>query len=447
MAAFEGLSSKLGGIIKKLRSKGRVTESDIKEITREIKLALLEADVNYKVVKEFINNIQVLALGDEVIKSLTPGQQIIKIVNEQLIELLGGNNEELTIAPKAPTVYMLCGLQGTGKTTTCAKVASLMRKKEKKVLLCALDVYRPAAIDQLVTLGKQLAIDVYHEKDNKDVVKIAKNALSYAKKNLIDIVILDTAGRLHIDKDLMGELSEVKKATSPTEILLIVDAMTGQDAVTVANSFNELLEITGVILSKMDGDTRGGAALSVKKITNKPIKFITTGEKLNDIEVFYPERMASRILGMGDVMTLIEKAQENVDIEKAQEMEKKIRNSSFTLDDFMDQIDQINNMGPLENLLEMMPGVNQKALKGVSIDDKQMGRTKAIIQSMTLKERTYPKVLDASRRKRIAKGSGTSVQAVNKLLKDFSNMKLMMKKLTGGKGKKGKSYNKMKLPF
>ncbi len=447
MAAFEGLSSKLGGIIKKLRSKGRVTESDIKEITREIKLALLEADVNYKVVKEFINNIQVLALDNEILKSLTPGQQIIKIVNEQLIDLLGGNNEELKIAPKAPTVYMICGLQGTGKTTTSAKIASLMRKKEKKVLLCALDVYRPAAIDQLITLGKQLTIDVYHEKENNNVVKIAKNALSYAKKNLFDIVILDTAGRLHIDENLMGELSEVKKATSPTEILLLVDAMTGQDAVTVASSFNELLEITGIILSKMDGDTRGGAALSVKKITNKPIKFITTGEKLNDIEVFHPDRMASRILGMGDVMTLIEKAQENVDVEKAREMEKKIRNSSFTLDDFMDQIDQINNMGPLENLLEMMPGVNQKALKGVSIDDKQMGRTKAIIQSMTLQERTYPKVLDASRRKRIAKGSGTSVQAVNKLLKDFSNMKIMMKKLTSGSGKKGKSYNKMKLPF
>lgn len=447
MAAFEGLSSKLGGVIKKLRSKGRVTESDIKEITREIKLALLEADVNYKVVKEFINNIQELALGDVVLKSLTPGQQIIKIVNDQLVLLLGGSNEELTIAPKSPSVYMLCGLQGTGKTTTCAKIASLMRKKEKKVLLCALDVYRPAAIEQLITLGKQLAIDVYHEKDNNDVVKIAKNALSYAKKNLFDIVILDTAGRLHIDEELMNELSEVKKVTNPSEILLIVDAMTGQDAVTVASSFNELLEITGVILSKMDGDTRGGAALSVKKITNKPIKFITTGEKLNDIEVFYPERMASRILGMGDVITLIEKAQENVDIEKAREMEKKLRNSSFTLDDFMDQIDQINNMGPLENILEMMPGVNQKALKGVSIDDKQMGRTKAIIQSMTLQEKTYPKVLDASRRKRIAKGSGTSVQAVNKLLKDFSNMKLMMKKLTGGKGKKGKSFNGMKLPF
>ncbi len=447
MAAFEGLSSKLGEVIKKLRSKGRVTESDINEITREIKLALLEADVNYKVVKEFISNIKERALGDVVLKSLTPGQQIIKIVNEQLVLLLGGSNEELKIASKSPTVYMLCGLQGTGKTTTCAKIASLMRKKEKKVLLCALDVYRPAAIDQLITLGKQLAIEVYHEKENKDVVAIAKNALSYAKKNLFDIVILDTAGRLHIDEELMNELSEVKKATNPSEILLIVDAMTGQDAVTVASSFNKLLEITGVILSKMDGDTRGGAALSVKKITNKPIKFITTGEKLNDIEVFYPERMASRILGMGDVITLIEKAQENIDIEKAKEMEKKLRNSSFTLDDFMDQIDQINNMGPLENILEMMPGVNQKALKGVSIDDKQMGRTKAIIQSMTLQERTYPKVLDASRRKRIAKGSGTSVQAVNKLLKDFTNMKLMMKKITGGKGKKGKSFNGMKLPF
>jgi len=446
MAVFEGLSNKLGSIIKNLKSKGRVTESDLKQITREIKMVLLEADVNYKVVKNFINNINEKALGSDILKSLTPGQQIIKIVNESLIELLGEKNEKLIISSKKPSKYILCGLQGAGKTTTCAKLALILRKSDKKVLLCALDIYRPAAIEQLISLGKQINIEVYSEKDNKDVIKIANNALKYATKNSFDAVIFDTAGRLHVDETLMDELIRLKKSINPDEILLTIDSMTGQDAVNVAKKFNDLLEITGVIITKLDGDTRGGAALSVKTITNKPIKYATTGEKLSDIEVFYPERMASRILGMGDVLTLIEKAQENVDIEQAKEMERKLRNATFTLEDFMLQLDQMKNLGPLDNILGMMPGIDSKALKGVNIDEKQMDRTKAIILSMTAKERNNPKILDASRRKRIALGSGTSVQAVNKLLKDFNNMKLMMKQFSK-KGKKGKSFGGMKLPF
>jgi len=445
MAVFEGLSNKLGSIIKNLRSKGRVTESDLKQITREIKLVLLEADVNYKVVKNFIDNINEKALGTDILKSLTPGQQIIKIVNESLVELLGGENEKLIISDIKPSKYILCGLQGAGKTTTCAKLALILRKSEKKVLLCALDVYRPAAIDQLISLGKQINIEVYSENSN-NVIEIANNALKYAAKNSFDSIIFDTAGRLHIDETLMNELKQLKQVIVPDEILLTIDSMTGQDAVNVAKDFNDLLEITGVIITKLDGDTRGGAALSVKTITNKPIKYATAGEKLSDIEIFYPERMASRILGMGDVLTLIEKAQENVDIEQAKEMERKLRTATFTLEDFMTQLDQMKNLGPLDNILGMMPGLDSKALKGVNIDEKQMDRTKAIILSMTAKERNNPKVLDASRRKRIAAGSGTSVQAVNKLLKDFKNMKLMMKQFSK-KGKKGKSFGGMKLPF
>ncbi|MBN2853671.1 MAG: signal recognition particle protein [Clostridia bacterium] len=447
MAAFEGLSEKLGSIIKNLRGKGRVTESDLTEITREIKLALLEADVNYKVVKTFISAVNEKAIGSEILKSLTPGQQIIKIVNDQLVELLGGQNEKLKISSKLPSKYLLCGLQGAGKTSTCAKLSVLIRKSSKKVLLCALDVYRPAAIDQLISLGKQLSVEVYSEPDNKNVIQIARNAMKHAEKNMIDTIIFDTAGRLHIDDLLMDELKQLEQLIKPDEVLLVVDSMTGQDAVNVAKSFNDLLEITGIILTKLDGDTRGGAALSVKSITGKPIKFITTGEKVNDFESFYPERMASRILGMGDVLSLIEKAQENFDVEKAQEMERKLRTSSFTLEDFLDQLEQMKNMGPIENLLGMLPGVNQKALNGVNVDEKQISRSKAIIQSMTKKERNNPKLLDASRRKRIAAGSGTTVQAVNKILKDFENMKLMMKQFSGNKGKKGKSFNKMKLPF
>ncbi len=443
MALFEGLSSKLENIIKSIRGKGRVSESDIKQISREIKMALLEADVNYKVVRDFIKTISEKAMGSEVLESLTPGQQIVKIVNEEMIRLLGGTFEDLTISSKKLTVYLMCGLQGTGKTTTCGKLANMIRKKGKKVMMAACDVYRPAAIEQLITIGRQLDIPVYSE-DSGKAVKIAANSVKAAEKDGYDVLIIDTAGRLHIDKDMMAELIKIKEIVSPAETLLVVDAMTGQDAVNAAKVFNDNMDITGVILTKLDGDTRGGAALSVKSVTGKSIKFACTGEKMNDIEVFHPERMASRILGMGDVLSLIEKAQENVDINKAREMEKKLMTASFTLDDFLDQLEQLKNMGPLENILGMMPGVNSAQMKGLKIDEKQMSRTKAIIQSMTAKERRNPKILDASRRKRIAAGSGNSIQNVNKLLKDFDNMKRMFK---GLKGKKGKSLKGMGLPF
>jgi len=447
MAVFDSLTNKFSEIIKNLRSKGRVTESDINLITREIKLTLLEADVNYKVVKDFVKIIKEKSLDSDILKSLTPGQQIIKIVNEQLIELLGGENKDIAISSKLPSKYILCGLQGAGKTTTCAKLATIIRKKNKKVLLCALDVYRPAAILQLISLGKQIDIEVFYDDNTKDVIDIAKKAIKHAEKFSFDAIIFDTAGRLHIDETLMDELKNLEKLIKPDEILLTVDAMTGQDAVNVAKSFNDLLEITGVILTKLDGDTRGGAALSVKSITGKTIKFVTIGEKMNDIEVFYPKRMASRILGMGDVLSLIEKAQENVDFEKAKELEKRLLSSKFTLNDFLDQIEQMKNMGSMESIMGMLPGVNKKALSNANFDEKQIDRTKAIIQSMNKKERNNPKILDASRRKRIAKGSGTTVQAVNKLLKDFNNMKLMMKQFTNKKGRKNKSFNGMKLPF
>jgi len=443
MALFEGLSSKLENIIKNIRGKSRVNESDIKQISREIKMALLEADVNYKVVRDFIKSISEKAMGADVLESLTPGQQIVKIVNEEIISLLGGKFEDLAISSKKPSIYLMCGLQGTGKTTTCGKLANMLRKKGKKVMMAACDVHRPAAIQQLITVGKQLDIPVYNE-DSKKAVKIASNSVKEASKNDFDILIIDTAGRLHIDKDMMRELIEIKDTVLPVETLLVVDAMTGQDAVNAAKAFNESMDITGVILTKLDGDTRGGAALSVKSVTGKSIKFAGTGEKMNDIEVFHPERMASRILGMGDMLSLIEKAQENVDIQKAREMEKKLMTASFTLDDFLDQMEQLKNMGPLENILGMMPGANSAQLKGLKIDEKQISRTKAIIQSMTSKERGNPKILDASRRKRIAAGSGNSIQSVNKLLKDFDNMKRMFK---GIKGKKGKSLKGMGFPF
>jgi len=443
MALFEGLSSKLENIIKNIRGKSRVSESDVKQISREIKMALLEADVNYKVVRDFIKSISEKAMGADVLESLTPGQQIVKIVNEEMIGLLGDNFEDLAITSKKPAIYLMCGLQGTGKTTTCGKLANMLRKKGKKVMMAACDVYRPAAIEQLITLGKQLDIPVYSEDSNK-AVKIAANSIKEASKNDFDILIIDTAGRLHIDEGMMRELIEIKDIVVPIETLLVVDAMTGQDAVNAAKAFNEIMDITGVILTKLDGDTRGGAALSVKSVTGKSIKFACTGEKMNDIEIFHPERMASRILGMGDVLSLIEKAQENVDIQKAREMEKKLITASFNLDDFLDQMEQLKNMGPLENILGMMPGVNSAQIKGLKIDEKQISRTKAIIQSMTAKERRNPKMLDSSRRKRIAAGSGNSIQSVNKLLKDFDNMKKMFK---GFKGKKGKSFKGMGFPF
>lgn len=443
MAIFEGLSSKLESIIKNIRGKGRVSEADIKQISREIKMALLEADVNYKVVRDFINSISEKAMGSEVLASLTPGQQVIKIVNDEMIALLGGKFEDLALSSKKPSIYLMCGLQGTGKTTTCGKLANLLRKRGKRVLMAACDVYRPAAIEQLISIGKQLEIPVYSE-ESKDALKIAENSVKEAVKGDFDILIVDTAGRLHIDENMMTELSKIKEKIKPVETLLVVDAMTGQDAVNASKAFDENVNITGIILTKLDGDARGGAALSVKSVTGKSIKFACTGEKMNDIEVFHPERMASRIMGMGDVLSLIEKAQENVDINKARDMEKKLMASGFTLDDFLDQMEQVKNMGPIGNILEMMPGVNKAQLKDLKIDEKQIARTKAIIQSMTIKERRNPKILDASRRKRIAAGSGNSIQSVNKLLKDFDNMKKMFK---GLKGRKGKSLKGMNFPF
>ena len=442
MAVFEGLASRLENIIKGLRGRGRVTESDIKAISRELKMALLEADVNYKVVKSFVNDISEKASGADVMKSLTPGQQIIKIVHEELIKLLGGETDELKISGSGTAVVLMCGLQGTGKTTTCGKLANHLRKQGKKVMMAACDIHRPAAVQQLITIGNQLDIRVYHE-DSKNAVAIAKNALDIAKKERYDILIVDTAGRLHIDEDMMKELIDISKAVNPRETLLVVDSMTGQDAVNAAQHFNENMEISGIILTKLDGDTRGGAALSVKFVTGKSIKFACIGEKMNDMEVFHPDRMASRILGMGDVLSLIEKAQENVDIENARKMEKKLMDASFTLNDFLAQMEQLKQMGPLEDLLGMMPGINKAQLKGLQIDEKQIGRTKAIIQSMTKAERNNPRILDASRRKRIAAGSGNSIQSVNKLVKDFDNMKKMFKGMKNNR----KSMKGFKLPF
>ena len=442
MAVFEGLASRLENIIKGLRGRGRVTESDIKAISRELKMALLEADVNYKVVKSFVNDISEKASGADVMKSLTPGQQIIKIVHEELIKLLGGETDELKISGSGTAVVLMCGLQGTGKTTTCGKLANHLRKQGKKVMMAACDIHRPAAVQQLITIGNQLDIRVYNE-DSKDAVAIAKNALDIAKKERYDILIVDTAGRLHIDEDMMKELIDISKAVNPRETLLVVDSMTGQDAVNAAQHFNENMEISGIILTKLDGDTRGGAALSVKFVTGKSIKFACIGEKMNDMEVFHPDRMASRILGMGDVLSLIEKAQENVDIENARKMEKKLMDASFTLNDFLAQMEQLKQMGPLEDLLGMMPGINKAQLKGLQIDEKQIGRTKAIIQSMTKAERNNPRILDASRRKRIAAGSGNSIQSVNKLVKDFDNMKKMFKGMKNNR----KSMKGFKLPF
>jgi len=441
MALFEGLSEKLGAVIKNLRSSGRVTEADIKKISREIRMALLSADVNYKIVKEFVDTISEKALNKDVLESLTPGQQIIKIVNEELIALLGDKNEKLIVSGRIPNKYMLCGLQGSGKTTTCGKLGNLLKKQNKKVLLVACDVYRPAAIEQLKVLGKQLDIPVYSE-DGKDVVKIAKNALDHARKNLLDVVIFDTAGRLHIDEQMMDEVIALEKAVEPDEVILVVDSMTGQDAVNIAQGFNEALEITGIILTKLDGDTRGGAALSIKKTINKPIKFASVGEKMSDLEPFYPDRMASRILGMGDVLSLIEKAQENFDEKKAIELEKKLATASFTLQDYLEQLDQLKDMGDMQELLNMVPGAS--GIKNLKVDQKQIDRTKAIIQSMTPKERSNPRILDARRRKRIASGSGTSVTEVNKLLKSFDEMRTMMKRFSSNKKRKFKGFN---MPF
>jgi signal recognition particle subunit SRP54 len=437
--AFEGLSERLQNVMNKIRGKWKVTEDDVKEMMREVRLALLEADVNFKVVKDFVKRVSERAVGQEVLKSLTPGQQVIKVVKEELTELMGGEQSKIAVASRPPTVIMMVGLQGAGKTTTTGKLANLLRKRyNRKPLLVAADIYRPAAIKQLETLGKQLNMPVFSLGDQVSPVEIAKQALEKAKQEHYDYVLIDTAGRLHIDEALMDELKQMKEVAKPDEIFLVVDAMTGQDAVNVAQSFHEQLGITGVILTKLDGDTRGGAALSIRAVTNTPIKFVGMGEKLDALEPFHPERMASRILGMGDVLTLIEKAQAAVDEEKAKELEQKMRTATFTLDDFLEQLGQVRKLGPLDEILKMLPGANKiKGLNNIQIDEKQISRVEAIIRSMTKEEKTHPEIINGSRKKRIAKGSGTSVQEVNRLLKQFDEMKKMMKMMTNiPKGKK-----------
>ena len=431
--AFENLSNKLQSILAKLKGKARVTESDVKEITREVKLALLEADVNYKIVKDFTAKIGEKALGQDVLKSLTPGQQVVKVVHEELVELLGSEEAKLNMSSNPPTIIMMVGLQGSGKTTMSGKLANMLRKQGKKPLLVACDVYRPAAIDQLEVIGKQLNIPVFSDRSTKDVIDISSRALKEANSKLNDVVIIDTAGRLHIDEELMEELKRLKSNVKPHEILLVVDAMTGQDAVNVAQSFNEQLGIDGVALTKLDGDTRGGAALSVKAITGKPIKFSGTGEKMNDIEVFHPDRMATRILGMGDMLTLIEKAEEEFDIETAEKIEQNLRKQRFTLQDYLDQLKQIRRMGSFKSILSMI-GVNSKAIEDAKIDDKQFTRAEAIIQSMTAEEREDPDILNGKRRRRIAEGAGTTVQEVNRLIKQYNDTKVIVKSMMSNKG-------------
>lgn len=434
--AFEGLSERLQGITRKLRGKARITETDLKEVLREVKLALLEADVNYKIVKEFIAVIQEKALGQDVLKSLTPGEQVVKIVKDELIELLGGTDSKINFTSNPPTIIMLVGLQGSGKTTTAGKLANILRKEGKKPLLVACDVYRPAAIKQLQVVGNQLNIPVYSNENTKDVVLIAKQAINQAISKLNDVIILDTAGRLHIDEELMQELRDVKASVKPHEILLVVDSMTGQDAVNVAQHFNDNLGIDGIILTKLDGDTRGGAALSVKKITNRPIKYVTTGEKLNNIEAFHPDRMASRILGMGDVLSIIERAEETFNEEEAIKLEKKLKQEGFDLNDYLAQLRQLKKMGSFSSLLKMIPGMNK--IKDLKVDDKEFEKIEAIICSMTNEERRRPKILNASRRMRIAKGSGTTVQEVNKFMNSYEQTQKLMKKM-----KNEKNINKM----
>ena len=433
---FESLGDRLQSAINKIKGYGKITEDNISEVTREIRLALLEADVNYKVVKEFIANVKEKALGEEVTKSLKPGEMFVKIVKDELVELLGGEKKDLNLDGN-PAVLMLVGLQGTGKTTMIGKLALRLRKKHnKKPLLVACDVYRPAAIDQLKQLGRQLNIEVYDE-GNNNPVEISKNAIKYAKENGYNYVLIDTAGRLHIDEPLMEELNNINKEVKPQEILLVVDSMTGQDAINVIEGFNSNLPLTGAILTKLDGDTRGGAALSIRHLTNIPIKFIGIGEKMDGIEEFYPDRMATRILGMGDIMTMLEKAEEVIDQDEAMKAAKKMQSGKFDLDDFLGQLKQIKKLGPLENIIKMLPGV-PKELKGVKVDPKDMAHIEAIILSMTPYERRHPEVLKATRKQRIAKGSSRSVEEVNRLLKQFEQMKLMMKQIKSGN---------LKMPF
>jgi signal recognition particle protein len=450
---FEGLSDKLQNAFGKLRSKGKLTEADVKTAMREVKMALLEADVNFKVVKDFVKVVQERCVGEEVLKSLTPGQMVVKIVNEELTALMGDVQSKLTYSSHPPTVIMMVGLQGAGKTTTSGKLGGYLKKDGKSPLLVACDVYRPAAIKQLEVVGEKLDLPVFTMGDQVSPVEIAKKALEHAKSHSNDVVIIDTAGRLHVDEVLMQELKDIKTKVNPQEILLVVDSMTGQDAVNVSESFNEILGVDGVVLTKLDGDTRGGAALSIRAVTQKPIKFIGMGEKLDNLEPFYPDRMASRILGMGDVLSLIEKAESALDLEKAKELGQKLKKNEMDFEDFLMQLEQVQNLGPLDKLLELVPGMGN--LKGQIGDldskGKEINRTKAIIQSMTLEERRNPQILNASRKKRIARGSGTSVQDVNRLIKQFNEMKKMMKMFQSsgmmGKMKKGGFPGMPKLPF
>lgn len=431
MSLFSGLSQRLNHIFSKLTKRGKLTELEIKEAMREVRVALLEADVNFLVAKKFVNSVSEKAVGQDILNSLTPGQQVIKIVNEELTKLMGSNNSKLMVSSNLPTIIMMCGLQGAGKTTMCGKLALYLKGQGKKPLLVAGDIYRPAAISQLQVVGKAAGTEVF-EKGTQSPVKTAKQAVDYAKKMMFDTVIIDTAGRLSINEELMNELKEIKKAVSPTEILLTVDSMLGQESVNVAQKFNEDLDITGVILTKLDGDTRGGAALSIREITGKPIKFCGVGEKVGDIEPFYPDRMASRILGMGDVLTLIEKAQNAVTEQQAKELEKKFKENSFTFEDYLAQVESMKKMGNINDLISMIPGASNK-LKGVQIDENEIARNKAIIQSMTPRERRNPDLIKASQKRRIANGSGTQIQDVNRLLKQFEQSKELMKQLNGKK--------------
>jgi signal recognition particle subunit SRP54 len=459
MAAFEGLSSRLQNVFGKLRGKGKVSEDDVNEAMREVRLALLEADVNFKVVKDFIAKVKERSIGQDVMKSFTPGMVIIDIVNKELTDLMGGTQSKLAKASKPPTVIMMAGLQGAGKTTTSAKLAKLLLKGNHKPLLVAGDIYRPAAIKQLQVLGEQIGAPVFTLGDQTSPVEIARAAMQEAKENGNDYVIIDTAGRLHIDEALMEELKQIHQITKPDEVLLVIDAMTGQDAVNVAQSFHEQLELTGVVLTKLDGDTRGGAALSVKAVTGCPIKFAAMGEKIDSLEPFHPDRMASRILGMGDMLSLIEKAQSGIDADKAAEMERKMRNAEFTFEDFLEQMAQVRKLGPLDQIMDMMPGMGgkMKGLKDLKVDEKQINRVEAIVRSMTVEEKRKPEILNHNRRKRVAAGSGTSVAEVNRLIKQFDEMKKMMKQFSsmmgpkgpkgGMKGMKGMLGKGMKFPF
>lgn len=438
MALFSSLSERLNHIFSKMTKHGKLTALEIKEAMREIRVALLEADVNFTVAKNFIAKVSELAVGEEILKSLTPTQQVIKIVRDNLIELMGGENQKLNVSPKPPTIIMMCGLQGSGKTTLCGKLALKLKKEGKKPLLVACDIYRPAAIDQLKVLGKSIQIDVF-ERGTQNPVKTCKEAIAYAEKFALDTVIIDTAGRLQIDEKLMDELKEIKKAINPTEILLVIDAMIGQEALAVSKAFNDALDVTGVVLTKIDGDTRGGAALSIRSVIGKPIKFVGVGEKLTDLEPFYPDRMASRILGMGDVLTLIDKAQEAVDEQTAKELERKFKENSFDLNDYIEQVNSLKKMGGLKSVLSMMPGLGGK-LKQIEdqIDEKALERNKAIIQSMTPKERANPDIINGSRRQRIAKGAGVQVSDVNQLIKQFNQSKEMMRMMKNPKAYGGK---------